>query len=81
MTTRTSKTVARVTEGQFTSRIIGTKPRAIEVKIVPDTLILRLYGTQQREYMSIKDAFEIARSARVRSERLMKINFKKRAKR
>ena len=80
MTTRTSKTVARVTEGVFSSRIIGHTPRQIEVKIVPDTLILRLYGTQQREYLSIKDAFEIARSQRVRSERMMKVNFNKRSK-
>jgi hypothetical protein len=81
MTTPTSKHVKRVTIGHFSGRIIGRKPRRIEVKIAGDTLILRLYGTQQREYLQISDAFETARSRRVLAEMAAKRAAKKRSTR
>jgi hypothetical protein len=81
MSTTTDKKVTRVTTGSYASRIIGTKARRIVVTIMPgDTMVLRLHGTQQREYFSIKEAFETARSRRVLAERMTKINAKRRRK-
>jgi hypothetical protein len=69
MTTSTDKSVTRVTTGSYSGRIIGPRPRRIAITILPgDTLMLRLFGTQQREYMSIADAFSKARSARALAE-------------
>jgi hypothetical protein len=81
MTTPTTKKVSRVTVGSFTSNLIGHKPRKIVVTIAGDTLVLRLQRTTKDvEYLSIKEAFEIARSIRVRSQRMVKLNMKRRAK-
>ena len=80
--TPTDKQVTRVTVREYKSRLVGTKPRKIVVTILPgDTLALRLHGTRQVEYFSIVDAFETARSRRALSERMQKINFKRRSKR
>jgi hypothetical protein len=78
--TPTSKKVSRVTVNAHTGRLIGTKPRRIAVTISGETLIMRLYGTQQREYMNIKDVFETARWARIKSELMQKVNHKRRSK-
>lgn len=73
MTTSTDKLVARVTTGKYASRIIGHKARKIVVTILPgDTLVLRLQRTKQREYISIREVFEVARSRRVFAERASK---------
>ena len=78
--TPTDKKVTRVTVQAFASRFIGNKPRRIVVTILPgDTLCLRLLGTQQREFIAIKDVFETSRSRRVLSERMQKVNAKRRA--
>lgn len=64
--TTTDKKVTRVSVQAFASRVIGPKPRRIVVTLLPgDTVLLRLHGTQQREYIAIKDVFEVARSRRV----------------
>ena len=80
MTTSTDKHVSRVTIRAYSSRIVGHKARKIVVTIAGDTLILRLHGTQQREYMNIVDAFERARSGRVLSERNTKRAARRRSK-
>jgi len=77
MTTATDKHVSRVTMRAYASRIIGQKARKIVVTIAGDTLILRLHGTQQREYMNIVDCFERARSGRVMAERFAKARAKR----
>lgn len=75
--TTTDKKVTRVTVDAYSSRIIGPKARRIAVTIMPgDTLILRLHGTQQREYIAIREVFEVARSRRVFAEK----GWKKRGK-
>jgi hypothetical protein len=79
--TSTDKKVTRVTTAAYASRIIGHKARKIVVTIIGgDTLILRLHGTRQSEYMSIKDCFERARCARLFAERTTKRAAKRRAK-
>jgi hypothetical protein len=78
--TPTTKKVSRVTVNAHTGRLIGVKPRRIAVTISGETLIMRLYGTQQREYMNIKDVFETARWARIKSELMQKVNHKRRSK-
>ena len=80
MTTSTSKHVERVTDDAYASRIIGTKPRRIVVKIAGRQLILRLHGTQQREYVNIVDVFERARSNRVLAERATKMAARRKKK-
>ena len=79
MATTTDKKVTRVTVQAFTSRYIGHKPRRVVATILPgDTLCLRLHGTQQREYITIKDVFDTARSRRVLAEASAKRAAKKR---
>lgn len=80
MATSTSKHVARVTDDAYASRIIGSRPRRIEVKIAGRQLILRLYGTQQREYVNIVDVFERARTGRVLAERATKLAARRKRK-
>ena len=81
MTTSTTKKVSRVTVGEYTGRILGPKPRKIVITIAGDTLILRKQRCKKSEYMNIKDIYEMAAWARIRSERMTKINFKKCARR
>ena len=81
MTTPTTKKVSRVTVGEYTGRIIGTKPRKIVVTIAGYTIILRKQRCKQSEYLNIKDIYEMAAWARIRSERMTKINFSKRGRR
>jgi hypothetical protein len=82
VSTSTDKKVTRVTSREYSSRYIGPRARRIAVTILPgDTLLLRLSGTRQCEYIGIADVFEIARSKRVKSEMFQKINHKRRSKR
>ena len=82
--TPTDKKVTRVTVGSYPSKVALSgpgygKPRKIAITILPgDTLVLRWYGTQQREFVAIKDVMAWAARSRARAERMTKINAKRR---
>lgn len=82
--TPTDKQVTRVTRTDYPSKtgVSGGgygKPRKIVVTIMAgDTICLRWHGTQQREYVAIRDIMAWATLTRARAERMTKINAKRR---
>lgn len=82
--TPTDKKVTRVTVAAYPSKVSLSgpgygKPRKIVVTILPgDTIVLRWHGTQQREYVAIKDIMGWAARSRAKAERMTKVNAKRR---
>ena len=83
--TPTDKKVTRVTTGLYPSKTALTgggygKARRIVVTILPgDTILLRWHGTQQREYIAIKDLMSWAARSRAMAERATRLNAKRMA--
>lgn len=81
MTTALTKAVARVTTRPYIGRHKDARGRTIVVTLLPgDMIALRPSRTRRVEYMNLSHIYEIALESRIRSERMQRLNFKKRNK-
>lgn len=78
MTPIKSKTT-RITVQEYRGRYADARGRKLIVALLPgDMLCLRPYRTSRPEYIRLTDIYDIALRARVLSERMQKINAKRR---
>lgn len=72
----------RVTDNVYRGRYhADAGGRKLVISLLPgDMLCLRPSGTRRAEYIRISDVYDIALRSRVLSERMQKINHKKRSK-
>lgn len=72
----------RITDNEYRGRYhADAGGRKLVVSLLPgDMLCLRPHGTRRAEYMRLSDVYDILLWSRVRSERMQKINHKKRSR-
>ena len=72
---KTTRITARVYEGRYAD----ARGRKLVVSLLPgDMILIRPARTQRAEYVRISDVYDMALRSRVLSERMQKINAKKR---
>lgn len=81
MTPIKTKTV-RITAQEYRGRYADARGRKLIVTLLPgDMLVLRPYRTSRPEYIRLSDVYDVALRSRVLSERMQKLNAKRRNKR
>lgn len=79
MTTPISKQVTRITTREYVGRHADARGRKLMVSLLPgDMIMVRPARTRRAEYFRISDLYDLALESRVRSERMQRINAKKR---
>ena len=74
-----TKAVTRMSTRTYEGRHADARGRKLAIALLPgDMIMIRPAKTQRAEYILVSDVYNIALERRVKSDRMMKVNAKKR---